>query len=73
MQASPFALHDCFLPGVCNQSHFGQSIFPSDPLLIQNQAEMIEKQRKVIKEFNRTIEELRHENEELNETIQKSK
>ena len=73
MQAPPFALHDCFIPGIFSQSHFGQSISPSDPLLIQNQAEMIEKQRQIIKELNRTIEELRHEKEELNETIPKLK
>ena len=80
MQTLPFALHDCFLPGVFNQSHFVQSNSSSDPLLIQSQAEMIEKQRQIIKELNRIIEELhheneelRHENEELNETIQKLK
>jgi transposase len=73
VQTPPFALHDCFLPGIFHQSHFGQSNTLSDSLVIQSQAEMIEKQHKAIQELNRTIAELRQENEELNETIHKLK
>jgi transposase len=73
VQTPPFAFHDCFLPGIFSQSHFGLSNSPSDPFLIQSQAEMIEKQRKIIKELNQTIDGLRKENEELNDTINKLK